>query len=472
MGRSWLGSELPLLMMHSHPARSNLSRTWTPQHGIVFAGQTPGGYRGLNTAVSEDTLRGLQLLSDAEDSYVMAETVLPETFSAGISSIGRAKARKPVKKEHKRTPEIPEAMKAVVDAKTLEALSGMISKKKSEEAEKDTKAAKKAEKKAGSAAKLEAEAAYQGALLQDPAQNKVPETPTSYKMTEETFRAAKDAKAGSAESYWSHRLYRGAKDETTGAEGKKPIIHYCRSKTTTERVLQSYFMDQKVIGFDIEWKPEIRTGSKTGIRENVSLIQIASEERIALFHLSLYPKGDKVEDFSSPLLKKMLEDPEVTKVGVSIRSDCTRVNKWLDIRTQGMFELSHLNKLVKYSRTKDFGKINKSLISLAKQVQEHLHLPMSKDLNVRAGNWARPLDLNQILYAAADSYAGFQLFHTMEMKRKALNPMPPCPYHVEDDKPIRFMEDAKEEADEKEKELEIKICPKIPCPHTKRSREL
>jgi hypothetical protein len=198
-------------------------------------------------------------------------------------------------------------------------------------------------------------------------------------------------------------------------------------------------MNEKVIGFDIEWKSEQISKSK-GPKKNVSLIQVACEDRIALFHLALYPKGDTIDELVSPNLKKILEDPEITKVGVAIKSDCTRVRKHLGIDTRGIFELSHLNKLVKFSKSRDYSKINKSLVSLAKQVQEHLHLPMNKVTDVRSSDWSRPLDLTQLSYAAADSYAGFQLYHTLELKRKALNPTPPSPYHAELNKPIRFAE--------------------------------
>jgi hypothetical protein len=281
--------------------------------------------------------------------------------------------------------------------------------------------------------------------VEAPEQDELPETPTSFKMTEELFRAAKHAEPGSPASFWSHTLYRS--QEEPGAKPRRPTVHYCRSLATTERVLQAYFMDQKVIGFDIEWRPEHGQAASSGFymrnktaRQNVSLIQIACEDRIALFHVALYAKGNETAHLVAPTLKRILEDPQVTKVGVAIKADCTRVQKYLNIQTKGMFELSHLNKLVKFSKTKNFDKINKSLVSLAKQVQEHLHLPMNKGNNVRSSDWSKPLDLTQISYAAADSYAGFQLYHTMELKRKALIPTPPCPHHVELNMPIRFAE--------------------------------
>jgi hypothetical protein len=108
------------------------------------------------------------------------------------------------------------------------------------------------------------------------------------------------------------------------------------------------------------------------------------------------------------LHRKIMEDPGVSKLGVAIKADCTRLRKQLGINTQGLFELSHLYKLVKFSESKDTHLINKSLVSLAKQVQEHLHLPLFKG-EVRGSDWSQSLSWEQIIYAASDPYAAIIL---------------------------------------------------------------
>ena len=77
--------------------------------------------------------------------------------------------------------------------------------------------------------------------------------------------------------------------------------------------------------------------------------------------------------------------------GVSVKADCTRLRKFLGIDSHGLFELSHLYKLVKYS-SGDVTKINKALVSLAQQVSEHLHLPLAKG-DVRMSDWSKSMDL-------------------------------------------------------------------------------
>lgn len=290
--------------------------------------------------------------------------------------------------------------------------------------------------------KIELEA-EQPAQPEDPARNELPQSTFPYKMTEELFQEAREADSGSPESYWSHTLYRNV-------EGKKVTVHYCKSKHTTERVIKNYFLDKKVIGFDIEWKAEAT--KKQGAKQNVSLVQIASEERIALFHIAQYT-SDNISDLVSDSLKKLMEDPNITKVGVSIRADCTRLRNFLNIDAKGIFELSHLYKLVKYSSSKDFKSINKRLVSLATQVDEHLHLPLFKG-EVRSSDWSKALKLDQILYSASDSYAGIVLYDILEIKRKALDPTPPRPFHAELNQPIRLAEGEEIPVDEAAEELE------------------
>lgn len=297
---------------------------------------------------------------------------------------------------------------------------------------------------------------------EDPEQNELPQSTATFKISEEVFRGAKNATPGSAESFWSHTLYRGP-----AVDGMEPKVkvHYCKSKHTTERVIQQYFMDKEILGFDIEWKAD--TNRNQGAKKNVSLIQLACEDRIALFHIALYP-GEKVEDLVAPSLKKVMEDPVITKVGVAIKADCTRLRKYLDIHCKGIFELSHLYKLVKFSSSKDFKLINKKLVSLAVQVQEHLHLPLFKG-EVRGSDWSLPLQMDQIIYAASDSYAGIHLYDTLDIKRKALDPTPPRPYNAEEDKPIRLAEGLEIATDEELEPEELEPPSTTKRPYTQLS---
>lgn len=254
--------------------------------------------------------------------------------------------------------------------------------------------------------------------------------PLTYQIPTETLRIAMTASPSSGAAYWRHDLYRGPLDQ-------KISMHYCKNIEVSERVAK-YFVEEKVLGFDIEWKPNASTND--GIRGNTSLIQLASEDRIALFHIALF-KGNTVDELLPPTLKKIMESPDITKAGVAVRGDCTRLQKHLGIESKGMFELSHLYRLVKFSATEP-KKVNKVLVSLARQVEEHLQLPLSKG-PVRESDWSKALLYEQMLYAASDAYAGFRLYDALEAKRKKLKPTPPRPEHAELNMPIRLATSAK-----------------------------
>lgn len=186
-------------------------------------------------------------------------------------------------------------------------------------------------------------------------------------------------------SFWSPDLLKGP-------GSKRIVTHYCRSLERTEKVAQ-YFLESEVIGLDLEWK--ILASDQDSIQDNVSLIQIANEERIALFQLALFRPGKTVEDFVAPSLRRLLESPEITKVGVTIKADCTRLRKHLGINVRALFELSHLHKLVKYCQSNP-KLINKQAVNLSKQVEEHLGLPLDKGEDVRCSDWHRPLNSRQL----------------------------------------------------------------------------
>ncbi|CAH0053249.1 unnamed protein product [Clonostachys solani] len=271
-----------------------------------------------------------------------------------------------------------------------------------------------------------------------------PSTSLPYKISPDLFYKARDAKAGSPESFWSHTMYNMIKDDGIKSDGTKNDgtndggtkvnvkVHYCRSKQTMETTCQSYFLGESLLGFDMEWQA---WATKTaGVRSNVALIQLASESHIGLFHIALFPK----DDFVAPTFRKIMGDPNVSKAGVNIRGDCTRLKKFLGVETRGIFELSHLYKVVKYSQELHPPKLNKTVVSMATQVDEFLHLPIFKGDTVRSSDWSVALKERQIKYAASDAYAAVQLYHVMEEQRLQLDPIPPRPHHAELELPLQL----------------------------------
>ncbi|KAF2016072.1 hypothetical protein BU24DRAFT_192791 [Aaosphaeria arxii CBS 175.79] len=254
----------------------------------------------------------------------------------------------------------------------------------------------------------------EGADLLDDAENMEEHAPLSFQIPADTLREKMQVSPRVGDRYWSHKLYRGLNDESL-------LIHYCKTFEIAEHVAK-YFLQEKVIGFDIEWKPFGRADS---IKENASLIQLACEGRIALFHLALFD-GTAAEQLLPPSLKAVIESPNVLKVGVAIKADFTRLQKYLNVEPLGVFELSRLHNLVENFTINHEKAGSKKHVGLAAQVQQHLQLPLEKG-DVRHSDWSKLLTPSQIEYAAADAYAGFRLFDALDRKRKLLKPIPPRP---------------------------------------------
>ncbi|PHH53794.1 hypothetical protein CFIMG_003326RA [Ceratocystis fimbriata CBS 114723] len=263
----------------------------------------------------------------------------------------------------------------------------------------------------------------------DASSHAAPVSSLPFNIPEDIFLQAKNAPHLSEGSYWSYSLYRGPL--STDGEPRKVNVHYCRSRHTMDRVVKNYFLDEPVIGLDLEWVAE--SSRYDGVRKNISLIQIASPSRIALFHVALFNDAD--DDLASPSLRSILEDDNVIKCGVAIKADSTRLRTYMNIDVKGVLELSNLYKVVKYVPTGEYNLINRKLVRLADQVEEHLKLPLFKG-EVRTGDWSEPLTMPQIIYSASDAYAGLQLYQIYEDKRLAMSPVPPRPHFAECGLPI------------------------------------
>lgn len=219
-----------------------------------------------------------------------------------------------------------------------------------------------------------------------------PTSNSDFNIPKDLFQAALKSKPGSSESYWSYSLYRRPRENNTPETVK---VSYCKSKQTMEWACKKYFLGEPVLGFDMEWYSyATRTD---GPRKNVSLIQIASPSRIGLFHVAVFGK----DDFVAPTFRQIMEDEGVIKTGVNILADCTRLRKYLGVESRGIFELSHLYKLVKYSKEGQLGLVNKKNVAMANQVQEYLRLPLYKGSSVRSSNWEQVLNNKQIACTSA-----------------------------------------------------------------------
>lgn len=229
---------------------------------------------------------------------------------------------------------------------------------------------------------------------------------------------------------WSHRLYQSP-------EGKRVEVIYSKEREKSEELAKK-FLNETVVGFDMEWpmlKKEESKDENLSLKKRVALIQVASLDTIALFHIAHY-KGETTDTLIAPSLRKLIESASIAKTGVAINSaDFGRLRKFFGLKPRGAFELSHLHRLITFARDPKDG-LSTRLIKLALLVELHLGLPLPKG-DVRVSNWSKELSQEQKDYAASDAYAGFMLYHCMNAKRKALRPVPGLPI-FEDEYAYRY----------------------------------
>ncbi|KAK8186971.1 ribonuclease H-like domain-containing protein [Phyllosticta capitalensis] len=237
--------------------------------------------------------------------------------------------------------------------------------------------------------------------------------------------------------HWTHKLYRGSQDQ--------PVqVHYCTDFDTAE-TLAKEFLNEKVVGFDMEWEP--RSTANSPIKKQISLIQVAAEAKIAIFHIARFEGGNSTKELIPSSLKTLIESPEIMKTGVAVHSaDGTRITRVLELQPKGLIELSHFFNILQDNRNAD-GSFSKKSKSMAIQVKAYLKYDLPKG-KVRTSSWSSPLRAHQIDYAAADAYAGLMLYHVMNEKRKMMRPTPAHPPFAELGLPVPGVKEKSSDANE------------------------
>ena len=145
----------------------------------------------------------------------------------------------------------------------------------------------------------------------------------------------------------------------------------------------------RIVGFDIEWKPE----SDRGTENQPAVLQLGVKTSclvLHICHMSELPRS----------LISILGDETILKVGVGIKEDASKLTRHRELVCEGMIDIQ------KMLQTTD------GLKTLAKHF---LGIELEKDKSVTTSDWEIyfPLSSRQIEYAALDAWAGVKIYHAI-----------------------------------------------------------
>ena len=145
----------------------------------------------------------------------------------------------------------------------------------------------------------------------------------------------------------------------------------------------------RALGFDTETKPSFRKGEVN----QVSLLQLATEEHVYLFRLKLCG--------FQPSLRNLLADPDITKIGVGIRVDLRFLSRLGDFTPASFIDLQNY--------VSEFGIEEKSFSKLMAII---FNVKISK--RQRTSNWEAPqFSEGQVRYAATDAWGALKMYQRL-----------------------------------------------------------
>lgn len=145
----------------------------------------------------------------------------------------------------------------------------------------------------------------------------------------------------------------------------------------------------EVFGFDTETKPSFRKGRVN----RVALLQLATRDQAFIFRLNRIG----IPDF----VKKVLENQEITKVGVAIHDDLKSLNRIRLMQTDGFIDLQQY-----------VGRFNIEDKGLKKLTANILGFRISK--RYQTSNWEEEvLSEPQLEYAATDAWVCYEMYNRL-----------------------------------------------------------
>lgn len=173
-----------------------------------------------------------------------------------------------------------------------------------------------------------------------------------------------------------------------------PLFHYegkitlVRSPKDLEKAL-ARLQVESVLGFDTETRPSFRKGKSY----SPTLVQLATENEVFLFHLKWMPLGSD--------LLNLLRSPDIIKTGVAVHDDMRFLAGMSSFTPRGVVDLGEMARRNNVE--------NRGLRGLA---AAFLGLRISK--SEQCSNWGRrELSPRQIRYAATDAWISRAVYFRM-----------------------------------------------------------
>ncbi len=170
-------------------------------------------------------------------------------------------------------------------------------------------------------------------------------------------------------------------------------IHVINNSSDSEKAVKD-ILNHRIIGFDTEQKP---TFVKGAIPNGTALIQIATKSDCYIFQVKLIKN-------IRPILS-ILENTSIIKVGSGLRGDKSTLSKEFKVSLKKTIDLGSLFK----------SKLGHEFeIGIKKAVASILGKRITKSKKMSTSNWEKTnLSSTQILYAAEDSFAAYDVFCTL-----------------------------------------------------------
>ncbi|XP_078375880.1 uncharacterized protein LOC144659340 [Oculina patagonica] len=194
---------------------------------------------------------------------------------------------------------------------------------------------------------------------------------------------------------------------TSPVEAAGVEVVYTNDVFEAESWLRAHIVERsaRVVGFDIEWKPQFVSKKKGGTENETAVLQLGVETSclvLHIYHMSELPKS----------LISILGDGNILKVGVEIKEDASKLKRhrglvcegMVDIRVMAMKSLGIPAKAPKMPK-----------LGLKALTKRFLDIELEKTKKVATSNWENfPLQLRQIEYAALDAWVGVNIYQAIK----------------------------------------------------------